>query len=101
MIWHVVPKSVDTGELGLRLEAESAEAAAALAVAGPYAAHAGERMVVRWNPSFDRHGELLCARVTEVSSTAPAVAPAPEAAAPPAPEVVAHEALVTTTPAIA
>jgi len=100
MIWHVVPKSVDTGELGLRLEAESAEAAAALAIAGPYAAHAGERMVVRWNPSFDRHGELLCARVTEVSSTAPAVAPASEAAAP-APEVVAREALVTTTPAIA
>jgi uncharacterized protein YciI len=99
MMWHVIPQSLDAGELGLRIQAESAEAAAALAVAGPYAAHGGEVMVVRWDVRFDRHGEVCFARCAEVQLQAPSVE-APQApvavveSVVAAPEVSATEALV-------
>jgi len=66
MMWHVIPQSLDAGELGIRIDADSAEAAAALAVAGPYAAHRGQPMVVRWDVRYDRHGDVLFARCAEV-----------------------------------
>jgi hypothetical protein len=97
MVWHVVPKSVDIGELGLGIEADSAEAAAALAVAGPYAEYAGQPMVVRWDLRYDRQGELLCCRLTEVRVKVAAPVAAPIAR--PEPAVEAPVPAVSAVPA--
>lgn len=90
MMWHVIPQSLDAGELGIRIDADSAEAAAALAVAGPYAAHAGQPMVVRWDVRYDRQGDVLFARCAEVMVGEPVVAPEPVAVTPVAAPAVAE-----------